>query len=450
MLAVLGRQVNGKMGRNQCGTGSEELSCRIAIRASGRAIADLEISEDLAKPGYTLGAFGCASPQSVVPRSDMTRLSTLSNVLLVLIGLAAAMPGAEARQFKKPVFYPFPQGSGVVAIVAADFNHDGNLDLVVAEEIAAKVSILRGRRNGSFGSPRSFPVPNPVALAVGDFDGDHNPDLAVIESGGTGNGTLGIYLNNGDGTFRNSASYPLGAESISLVVADFDGDGRPDIAVTNRVYGAEGSVMVFLGKGNGKFAKPTTYNVSGGPFSIVAGDLNGDHHPDLVVTQFDGQSVAVFMNTGHGKFKFTNTYPANFGGPRGPALADLRHNGILDLVVSAADGIDVYPGNGDGTFGTSTSYSTDGIGQGPNDAVVADFNRDGNLDIATVLSAAPPGAALLYGNGDGTFQAPIPIKFGDLGEQLGEALIAADFNHDGAPDLAIAFTQEVAVLLNAK
>jgi hypothetical protein len=375
-------------------------------------------------------------------------MKPMYTLLLTLIAASLAVPGANARQFKKPVFYGFPQGSGVVAIVAADFNHDGNLDLAVAEEIAAKVTILRGRRNGSFGSPLSFPVPNPVALAVADFDGDHKPDLAVIESGGTGNGTLGIYMNNGDGTFRNSASYPLDAESISLVVADFNGDGRPDIAVTNRVYGQEGSVMVFFGKGQGKFAKPTRYNLSGGPFSIVAGDLNRDNHPDLVVTQFDGNSVAVFMNTGQGKFKLTNTYPVNFGEPRGPALADLRHNGILDLVVSAADGVDVYPGNGDGTFGTSTSYSTGGIGGSPTDSVVADFNRVGNLDIATVLFTGNP--ELLYGNGDGTFQAPIPIKLGSPGGAGGDSLIAADFNQDGAPDLAIIHGESIAVLLNAK
>jgi hypothetical protein len=354
-------------------------------------------------------------------------------LLLSVTVVTALAPRAGAGQFKKPVYYDLGHDAGLNGMVTADFNHDGNLDLAVAEETISQVGILLGKGNGAFRSVQGFSVPSPIALAVADFNGNHTSDLAVIESCGTGSGILGIYLNNGNGTFKNSANYELGAESISLAVSDFNGDGHSDIAVTNRTgYGSDGSVMVFLGNGDGTFRTPTVYKLPGGPFGIAVGDLNGDHHPDLVVTQFDGESVAVFMNTGHGKFKLTNTYPVNFGEPRGPALAGLRHNGILDLVVSAADGIDVYPGNGDGTFGTSTSYSTDGIGQAPTDSVVADFKRDGKPDIAVELFQGQP--AMLYGNGDGTFQAAIPIKEKGC---CGDSLVAADFDADGAPDLAV-------------
>ena len=347
--------------------------------------------------------------------------------------VTAVVPSAEARQFKKPAYYDLGHDAGLNGMVTADFNHDGNLDLAVAEETISQVGILLGKGNGAFRSAQGFSVPSPIALAVGDFNGDDALDLAVIESGGTGNGTLGIYLNNGDGTFQNSANYELGAESISLAVSDFNGDGHSDIAVTNRTgYGNDGSVMVFLGNGDGTFRTPTIYKLPGGPFGITVGDLNGDHQPDLVVTEFDGRSVAVLMNVGHGKFKLTLTYTTPDLEPRGPFLSDLRHDGKLDLVVNCASGVAVFPGRGNGKFGNATLYSTQGVGNGPTQAAVADFNRDGKPDIAVELFQGQP--AMLYGNGDGTFQAAIPIKEKGC---CGDSLVAADFNGDGAPDLAV-------------
>ncbi len=154
------------------------------------------------------------------------------------------------------------------------------------------------------------------------------------------------------------------------------------------------------------------------------------------------------MNTGSGKFKHTNSYGAGFE-PAGIAIAALKRDGKAhqDLIISCYQGVGVLPGNGDGTFGAETIYSTGGIGVGPRDAVVADFNGDGNPDIAAGLFNG--NSALLYGRGDGTFRNAIPIKI-KTGEV--ESLVAGDFANHQAPDLAIPGSagNSVAVLINSR
>jgi hypothetical protein len=368
----------------------------------------------------------------------MTRISTISTVLLVLIGLAATTPSAEARQFKKPAYYP--DGTLAWGVITADFNDDGNLDLITGDFDNSKVYVFLGKGDGTFQKPLISDIPSPSALAVGDFNGDHIPDFAVVE----GRSTLAIYLSNGNGTFRNSANYSLGSGLAGgLVVADFNGDGHPDIAVTNEI---EGSVMVFFGKGNGKFREPVKYTLPNYPYGITAGDFNGDHHPDLVVTESGGNgAIAILMNDGQGHFKLTATYDTPSNEPVGVVVAALKNGGNLALIVSCYGGIAVFPGNGDGTFGAPTLYSTNVIGA--QDSVVADFNGDGNLDVATATVGFV--GSLFYGNGDGTLQKAVPIKLRQ-GEGGTTTLVTADFNNDGFPDLAIGVSPDLAVLLNAK
>jgi FG-GAP-like repeat len=333
---------------------------------------------------------------------------TIWSLAFAVAALAIATQSASAGQFKKPVYYKV--GGVPYSVVTADFNHDGNLDLAVSDWGANQISILLGKGDGSFHPARTFSVFSCTGLAVGDFNGDGIPDLAFVEYEGSGTGGLGIYLGNGDGTFRSGASYVLGRGPVWLTTADFNGDGHLDVAVANSgsdTHGTDGSVMVLFGRGDGTFRKPTTYKLGGGPFAIAAGDLNGNGHPDIAFTTNAGE-VDILMNTGSGKFKHTNSYGAGFE-PAGIAIAALKRDdkGHQDLVISCADGVGVLLGNGDGTFGAETIYSTSGIGQGPRYAVVADFDRDGNPDIAAVLGEG--NAALLYGKGNGTFQAAVPI-----------------------------------------
>jgi len=352
------------------------------------------------------------------------------SALLVLAGLTAVVPGAVAGQFKKPVYYQL--NGDPYQIISADFNNDGNLDVAVAQLTATggTVGVLLGKGNGTFHAARYFTAPNAIALAAGDFNGDGKLDLAVVETGGTGDGALAILLGDGKGNFRKSARYRLGPASVAVAVADLDGDGHLDIVAINGGVKGNGSVEVFFGKGDGTFKAPKTYKLGAYPDFVATADLNGDHHPDLVVAQNLG-SVTVFINDGRGGFKEQRTYGAA-NGADGIAIADLRNNGILDLAMSATDAVAVLLGNGDGTFGTATLYSIN-VGNGGGNAVVAaDFRGDGKVDLAVERGNGP--SALLYGNGDGTFQAAIPIKTRENG---GNSLTVGDFNKDGLPDLAM-------------
>ena len=374
-------------------------------------------------------------------------LKTMWALLLSVTLVTAVVPSAEAGQFKKPVYYK--TNDNVWGIVSADFNHDGIRDLAFAEFFSSQVGIMLGKGSGTFEAPRYFTVPGALQLAVGDFNGDHKLDLAVVEYGGTGHSSLGIFLGDGQGNFKNSATYELGIESNSLAVADFNGDGHLDVAVTNRLgygkNGKEGSVMVFFGRGDGTLRKPDLYELGGQPYGIATGDFNGDHHPDLAITQDTGRSIAIFMNSGHGRFTHTITYKVHVGAVY-VAIADLDRNGTPDLAVSDNGGVDVLLGNGDGTFGNATLYSTWPLGQVPVEIAIADFNGDGNPDLAVVLSNGYPG--VFYGNGDGTFRPVMQIKSVPYS---GYALTAGDFNEDGKPDLVVgAISKGIAVLIHAR
>jgi hypothetical protein len=361
-------------------------------------------------------------------------------LLLSVTVVTALAPSAGAGQFRKPVYYKV--GFFNWSVVAADFHHDGNLDLAVGDFDNSLVYLLRGKGDGSFHTPTTFSVPAPLAMAEGDFDGDNLPDLAVLEYPGT----LGIYLNQGDGTFHNSANYDLGGSAARLVVADLNGDGHPDIAATVATTQNNGKVMVFFGNGKGRLAKAGSYELPGAPGGIAAGDLNGDHHPDLVVSEFVGDAVAILMNDGHGKFAHTETYSAEGGEPVGVAIAALKRGGYADLVVSVGNGIGVFLGNGDGTFGSVTLYSGK-VGRAPKDSVIADFDGDGNLDVATVFGNLSL-ISRFYGRGDGTFQDAVPTWL-KKDEFSSMSLVVADFNKDGLPDLASA-SHDLVVLLNAQ
>ena len=184
-----------------------------------------------------------------------------------------------------------------------------------------------------------------------------SPTLQSLSPAAPGQSTVAIFLNDGAGNFHHAGSRLCGIYSISVAVGDFNGDGNLDLAVANRGFDRPGNVKVFLGDGKGGLGKATTYSVAGGPYGIAVGDLNGDGHPDIATALDLGGSVGVFINDGTGHFLKPVTYNAGGGEVVDVKIADLRNDGRNDLVIAnVSRGMVVLLNKGNGTFGKPTIY----------------------------------------------------------------------------------------------
>jgi len=368
---------------------------------------------------------------------------------LVLGAFIFTAADASAGQFKRPAYYR--AGRAPYQAVATQLTRSGNLDLVMADYLSNQIIVLLGKGEGNFERPIAFAAPAPIGLAVGDLNGDGNEDLLVVESGGTGSGALAVFLGHGDGRFSFKATYQLGSQAGFVTTADFDADGKLDVAETDAGDGSEGVLRVFRGTGEGTLLKPTVYKIPDTPGALAAADLNGDHHPDLAVTQFSNGSVAVLLNDGTGKFLKPVSYNAAGGEVVDVKIADLRNSGDQDLVIAnLSAGMVVLLNKGDGTFGKPRVYQPTFFDwQPPEACTVADFNLDGKLDVACVANYNS--AYFFYGEGDGTFHPGIAINE-TINNNGGFGIASGDFNHDKAPDLAIPIQNygKVAILLNTQ
>jgi Flp pilus assembly secretin CpaC len=188
--------------------------------------------------------------------------------------------------FKQATGSPFPlptTATGPIAMTSADFNSDGNLDVALVNQTTNNVTVLLGNGNATFSLANGSPFPvgkGPVAVASADLNGDAHPDLVVVNQ--TDN-TISVELGNGDGTFTAAANSPLatGQAPTAVAIADFNGDGVPDIAVTDP---QTDSVSVYLGLGQGLFATPFELPVGTNPTAILAASLSGASLPDVAIT----------------------------------------------------------------------------------------------------------------------------------------------------------------------
>ena len=404
---------------------------------------------------------------NVWPTGNIYLLDTSNSNLQVGSGGLGA--GTTGQQTAAGSTSPVTVGNNPQSVAAGDFTGDGFIDLAVLNSTDKNISILKGDGSGGFIAlpPPPLPLPpplkpatgnGPVALVAADFNGDGKLDLAVANST---DGTISVFLGNGDGTFI--AQTPVSIPGIlnetttptALAVGDFDGDGIADLvvvesAVNSSMVSVNGVVSVMLGDGSGAFpiAKVSQVGVGILPSSIAVGDFDGDGNMDFAVTNKTDNTLSIMMGNGSGSsFTPASGSPISTGNGTAPTAivaVDLNGDGKLDLAVafSGKNKVGIFGGSGSGTFTLQVSPST---GTTPVSIVAGDFNANGNIDLA-ITNSAQTKTSLLFGNGDLTFQSQITANVGTTPK----AVAGADFNGDGTIDLAVANygSTNVSILLN--
>jgi hypothetical protein len=360
-----------------------------------------------------------------------------------------------------PSFAPvahYPVGSTPLQPTLADWNGDGYRDVVAG--VWGGLRLLPGRGDGTLGGAVGLD-PGLSFTTTGDFNGDGRPDLLRARDF-----SAGVALGNGDGTFQNWADSPHGGVCPGPVVTgDLNGDGRLDAVVADSGdgYGCAGRwLRVLLGNGDGTFQPERTYAAGIQPQTVL-GDFNGDGVLDLVaqVWRIDilfpgtptGRYLGVWLGNGDGTLREASLLPVAY--PIGSlAAGDFNTDGRLDLVLSDVGyptfqgNVRLYLGNGDGTLQAPLRYD---LATGPLSLAVADFNRDGRLDLVLgnweFSYFGTTAVSVLLGNGDGSFQEPLYYD-ADRGRQW---VAVGDFNGDGYADVVAVHSSSanVSVLLNA-
>jgi len=328
-----------------------------------------------------------------------------------------------------------------------DLNGDGHLDAIVVQDSADGIVTLLGAGDGTFGIAATSPASlGGAESATGDFDGDGSIDVVVSSS------QTSVFRGDGTGSFTRETA--IGSKSSAVAAGYLDADGHLDLVTLDF---DQRSLEVSLGDGRAAFSSSGPFFVArqGQPHDLALADLDGDGVLDLGVISLGDYTLTVLHGNGGGRFTYFDAYDTFGSEPWNLIFADWNADGILDAATGndTSGNVSVLLGSGNGAFGTARLYATE---FGTSSPVAADYDRDGNLDLAALHPNQAMDATLVSvfrGAGDGTFSETKRFRVGNFrpGVALRQSFTAAagDVNEDGREDLVVANASagEVAILL---
>ena len=381
-----------------------------------------------------------------------TRLPFLTTMATLCLALGTIPSRSAAAEFAAARSYPV--GTSPSGVATGDFNGDGKIDVAVVNSGSNDVSLLLGNGNGTFQPAKNFNVGNSMdSILAADFNGDGKLDLAIFlqgNSSNSANGEVRILLGNGDGTFQPPVATALTMAATLLNAADLNGNQKADLVLSNVDPNTQTITLeILVGNGDGTFQAPKQIPVSGlnsAVFTIA--DFNKDGKSDLVVGISGGAQV--LLGKGDGTFLPGGTIAVAGGVPANSILAaDFNADGNLDLLVNASrvvcvkppnnpfvpcswitqGSIGLFPGLGDGTFGSEVSGA-------PICMALGDFNGDARIDCV-----ADNSVGIMLGRGDGTFSPAFAAA------SQGAVASTHDLNGDKLDDLVMLDPSNNAILV---
>ena len=304
------------------------------------------------------------------------------------------------------------------SIAVADVNNDTHRDILVVCSNADHFSVLLGSGNGSFALPTKYSTGNdssPRSIAIGDFDNDAQVDIAVATYKVS---SVIVYFGQGNGSFASQVVFYTSNDShpYSIATGDFNNDARLDIAVVNYDYNY---VDIVLTHRNYSFSSPRTYLQTTGynskPRSIAVADFNEDGLLDIVIANFATGDIFVFLNHGHNSFRNQLIHSSGRDSqPLSIAAGDFNNGLRLDIVVAnyKGNGISIFLGDGNGTFLDPTIYLTN-IDFRPRAVSVGDLNNDSWLDIV-IAHQGTKSIGIFFGSGNGQFSSEVIQSTDDI------------------------------------
>jgi hypothetical protein len=329
----------------------------------------------------------------------------------------------------------FSLGGDPRGITYGYFDYDSNLDFAVVDADGS-IKLLRGNGDGTFKAVQTVFSDatigtDPVSLASADFNGDGFLDFAVNTSSG---GMVEVILGNGDGTFKSSGLSFVAGTSFNMLAANVTGSSAQDLILADSTAG---TLWLLEGNGDGTFRARVSLATTGNPVKAIAGDVNRDGRTDIISIS-DAGLVEVALSNGDGSFTAMRTLAVQGGDPVDVAFGDVDGDLLSDLVLLTGAGktLEVFKGNGDGTFRASVSLAT--VQQGL-ELQLLDLNSDGRQDIVAAtrnpLVTNKSFLEVYLNQGSGTFSTPVTYEQGPRPSDPIIGMFAADINKDGVQDL---------------